>query len=59
VRAGAQPAVSRVTLRALAPSALPVMEQVLRKEQPARNEVLTPEQARRRYGRLLLQAAAA
>jgi uncharacterized protein (DUF2236 family) len=59
VRAGAQPAVSRATLRALAPSALPVMEQVLRKEQPARNEVLTPEQARQRYGRLPLQAAAA
>jgi hypothetical protein len=34
------------------------MEQVLRREQPARKEVLTPGQARARYGKLAVQAAA-
>lgn len=50
VRLGRQPAAARATLRALAPSALPVMEQVLRRERPLREEVLTPAQARAKYG---------
>lgn len=58
VRFGAQPAVARATLKALAPSALPVMEQVLRREQPRRAEVLTPEQARRLYGKAGMPVAA-
>jgi uncharacterized protein (DUF2236 family) len=58
VRIARQPAVAHATLRALAPSALPVMEQVLRRERPRREEVLTPEQARRLYGKAGMAAAA-
>lgn len=50
VRVGRLPPLSRLTLRALAPSALPVMEQVLRREQPAQPETLSPATARQRYG---------
>ncbi|MGB1580037.1 MAG: oxygenase MpaB family protein [Nevskiales bacterium] len=50
VRVGQQPTIGRQVLRAMAPSALPVMEQVIRKEQPLRDEVLTPAQARKRFG---------
>lgn len=60
VRIGRQPALSRATLRALAPSALPVMEQVLRGDKPLRDQVLTPGEARARYGKdAELQPAAA
>jgi uncharacterized protein (DUF2236 family) len=41
-----QAAVARAVLKSLAPSALPVMEQVLSKAQPLRDEVLTPIAAR-------------
>lgn len=51
VKMGAQPQVMRATLKALSPSALPVMEQVIRNEQPLRQEVPTPAQARERFGR--------
>ncbi len=50
VRMGGNPAASRMILKYMAPSALPVMEQVLRKQQPLRNEVPTPAEARQRYG---------
>lgn len=50
VRAGSNAMASRAILRQMAPSALPVMEQVLRKEKPLRDEVLTPSEARLRYG---------
>lgn len=45
-----QPAVMRAVLKQLAPSALPVMEQVIRKQKPLRNEMPTPTEARQRYG---------
>ncbi|HKY92916.1 MAG TPA: oxygenase MpaB family protein [Nevskiaceae bacterium] len=45
-----QPAVARTVLKNMAPSALPVMNQVLRKEQPLRDEVLSPAEARERFG---------
>ena len=51
VRAARLPAVSRMVLAGMAPSALPVMDQVLRGEQPLRAETPTPSEARRRYGR--------
>ncbi|MDB5974712.1 MAG: hypothetical protein JWR07_1472 [Nevskia sp.] len=51
VRAATLPAVSRRVLAGMAPSALPVMEQVLRRQQPLRAETPTPGQARQRYGR--------
>jgi len=54
VRFGSQPAVARMTLRAMAPSALPVMEQVLRGDKPIRDEILSPSQARQRYGKTTL-----
>lgn len=50
VYAAHQPALTRLALRSLAPSALPVMEQVLRKERPVNDEVLSPAQARERFG---------
>jgi uncharacterized protein (DUF2236 family) len=59
VRIGRQPAAARATLRALAPSALPVMEQVLRGDQPLRDEVLTPAQAFAKYGSGTRQPVAA
>ena len=51
VRAARLPAVSRMVLAGMAPSALPVMDQVLRGEQPLRAETPSPSEARRRYGR--------
>ncbi len=59
VRAAALPSVARMVLAGMAPSALPVMNQVLRKEQPLRAETLSPSQARQRYGRAAPPAAAA
>lgn len=50
VRLGSNPMASKAILQAMAPSALPVMEQVLKKEKPLRNEVPTPSEARQRYG---------
>lgn len=50
VRMGSNPAAMRVILKQMAPSALPVMEQVLKKQQPLRNEVPSPSEARQRYG---------
>lgn len=46
-----QPWATRLVLRMMAPSALPVMEQVLTLEKPLRDEVLTPAQARARFGK--------
>lgn len=51
VRVGSMPAMTRLALRLMAPSALPVMNQVLNREQPLHDEVLTPAQARQRFGR--------
>ncbi len=51
VRIGALPPLARLTLHMMAPSALPVMNQVLNNEQPQHDEVLTPAEARRRFGR--------
>ena len=53
VRAGQQPWAMRAILSRMAPSALPVMEQVLRREQPLRDEVPTPAEARKRYGKAM------
>lgn len=50
VRMGSNPVASRAILKAMAPSALPVMGQVLKKQKPLRNEVPTPSEARQRYG---------
>jgi hypothetical protein len=50
VRMGRNPMASRMILKQMAPSALPVMEQVLRKQKPLRNEVLSPAEARQRFG---------
>lgn len=58
VRLGSHPVVARQVLKAMAPSALPVMEQVLRKEIPRHDEVLTPAEARQRFGRGALHAVA-
>ncbi|MES2490864.1 MAG: oxygenase MpaB family protein [Pseudomonadota bacterium] len=52
VRMGSIPVVSRAVLKQLAPSALPVMEQVLRNQQPLRNEMPSPAEARQRYGQV-------
>lgn len=51
VQFGKLPPVSRLMLRMLAPSALPVMEQVLSREKPLRDEVPTPAQAFERHGK--------
>lgn len=50
VRVAAAPVIARGVLRAMAPSALPVMEQVIRGDTPLRDEVLTPAQAFARWG---------
>ncbi|MGH8506081.1 MAG: oxygenase MpaB family protein [Stenotrophobium sp.] len=59
VRMARNPAVSRMVLKQMAPSALPVMEQVLKKEQPLRNEVLSPTEARQHWGQVQPRLAAA
>lgn len=56
VRIAAQPRIAREVLRQMAPSALPVMEQVLNAELPLNGEVLTPQEARTRFGSQLLKA---
>lgn len=48
---GSHPSVARITLRMMSPSSLPVMEQVLSKQLPLRQEVLTPAEAKQRFGR--------
>lgn len=58
VKLGRSPWVTRTVLRAMAPSALPVMEQVITGEKPLRNEVLTPTQARQRFGKQVQAHAA-
>lgn len=50
VIAAQQPLVVRPVLKALAPSALPVMEQVMSGVQPLNDELLTPTEAKKRYG---------
>jgi len=57
VRVAASPAITRAVLRMLAPSALPVMEQVFTMEKPLHDEVLTPAEAKRRFSRNLQSAA--
>ncbi|HSW12813.1 MAG TPA: oxygenase MpaB family protein [Solimonas sp.] len=57
VKLAGQPLAARTTLRMMAPSALPVMEQVIRGEKPLRDEILSPAEARQRYGRTDLAAA--
>lgn len=57
VRLAGTPAVARAVLKSMAPSALAVMEQVLRRERPLRDEVLTPAQARERFGARVKAAA--
>ena len=57
VRAGSSPAIMRAVLAGMAPSALPVMRQVLSREQPLRAEIPTPGEARLRYGRAARQLA--
>lgn len=52
VHMGSHPSLSRLALRLMAPSALPVMNQVLNHEQPLHDEVLTPAEARQRFGRV-------
>jgi len=59
VRAARLPAVSRMVLAGMAPSALPVMNQLLRGERPLREETPTPAEARRRYGRAAQPVAGA
>lgn len=58
VRAAAQPAMMRQVVRMMAPSALPVLEQVLGMQQPLRDEVPTPAEARARYGKRARQQEA-
>lgn len=55
---GSHPAINRAVLRHMAPSALPVMEQLLTKEVPRNDEVLTPAEARKRFGRAAQMAQA-
>lgn len=57
VRVAAHPRIAREVLRQMAPSALPVMEQVLKKEVPRNREVLTPQEARMRFGSRPLASA--
>ncbi|AXQ30094.1 DUF2236 domain-containing protein [Solimonas sp. K1W22B-7] len=57
VKIAGQPLAARTTLKMMAPSALPVMEQVIRRQQPLRPETLTPSQARARFGRSELRPA--
>lgn len=45
------PIPARLAIRMMAPSALPVFDQVMNMEQPLRDEVLTPTEARARYGK--------
>lgn len=59
VRVGSQPAAMRAVLKQLAPSALPVMEQVISKQKPLRNEVPSPAEARQRYGQASRTASVA
>jgi len=51
VRAARHPLAMRQIIRVMAPSALPVLEQVLSQEPPLRDEVLAPAEARARYGK--------
>lgn len=50
-RVASHPVPARLAIRMMAPSALPIFDQVMRLEQPLRNEVLTPAEARTRYGK--------
>ncbi len=50
-RVASHQAPARLAIRMMAPSALPVFDQVQRMDQPLRNEVLTPAEARKRYGK--------
>ncbi len=51
IRVAQHPQIARTVFRAMAPSALPVLEQVLSMEQPLEQRILTPTEARQRYGK--------
>jgi uncharacterized protein (DUF2236 family) len=59
VRIAAYPFLARLALKLMAPSALPVMNQVLSHEQPLEDVVLSPAEARKRYGRAAVSRAVA
>lgn len=59
VRVAQHPIPARLAIRMMAPSALPVFDQVQRMEQPLRDEVLTPAEARARHGKRARQAGIA
>lgn len=51
VRVTQTPQLARLAIRAMAPSALPIFDQVIKQERPLRDEVLSPAEARARYGK--------
>lgn len=51
VQAMQQPMLARLAIQTMAPSALPVFDDVINMKRPLRDEVLTPTEARRRYGK--------
>jgi hypothetical protein len=51
VRLAGRPSVSRNMVRTMAPSALPLFEQVLAREAPLKDEIPTIAEARMRFGR--------
>lgn len=56
VKVAQHPIAARLAIKTMAPSALPVFEDVINKTQPLRDEVLSPAEARQRFGKRARQA---